>query len=140
GESLRLAQSWIADCSQIDAAVELSPAIIANPISGPQNSFVLTQPRDGPAEANSRRKIVPVVLVPLRVRVRRVFAGELHCGDRTFRASGLPHIGKTRSRNSKQSCGSSNGQNLRAVLLPRHAVVVVAHAQIQRQVRANLPI
>src|SRR5262249_27956410 len=140
GEALRIAQSWIAARSQIDAAVEGSRPLIADSVSRTQDGFIFTKPRQGPAEPHCGPEVVPVVLVPWRLRVRRVFAGELDRGHRTFRDSRLPHIPKTGSGDSKQSCGSSNRQNLRAVFLPGHAVVVVAHSEVQRQVRTNLPV
>src|SRR5690242_2517682 len=44
------------------------------------------------------------------------------------------------ARNSKQTLGSANGRRHEAMFVVHYAVPLISHAQIERQVRTNLPI
>src|SRR5262245_56936658 len=70
----------------------------------------------------------------------RVLADDVTLGQGTRQMSGLPHIGKALAREPKESGGTANRKRLHAVRLPRHAVIVIAYAEFQRQIRADFPI
>src|SRR5215468_9885460 len=44
------------------------------------------------------------------------------------------------ARNSKQTLGSANGGCHEAMFVVHYAIPLISHAQIERQVRTNLPI
>src|SRR5687767_15945416 len=69
-----------------------------------------------------------------------VLAYKLKDGRLARHTSRLPHVGKARSRNPEQACRSANGLGIASLRFPWHTVKVVAHSQVQREIRTNFPI
>src|SRR5437870_9066112 len=69
-----------------------------------------------------------------------VLPGELKQSGLARNSSGLSHVCKARAGNPEESGGPANRSGVHAVLFPRHAVKVIADADVERKTRANLPI
>ena len=90
---------WLLPCERAGDRARLlrlsvtgdSPALplIAPAISRAKDGLVLSKPRKRPAQTNRRSKVVPVIVVNLLVRVRRILADKLYTASRTPQE--MPH-------------------------------------------------
>src|SRR5262249_6346369 len=98
------------------------------------------KPGKAPAQANYRCKVIPIVVVNLRIWIRRVLADQLNLSQRTGQMSRRVEIIPTCARESKQSrrpIHEGAGSSLR---FPWHAKIFVAHSEIQSEIRLHLKV
>src|SRR5439155_26884575 len=81
--------------AQTTAARE--PSGVGNAVTGAKNGLVFLSPGKGPAQADGRCEVVPVVLIEQLIRLRRVLADKFHRGQLTP-DSGLVPVRKARPR------------------------------------------
>src|SRR6266487_3420067 len=130
---------------QTDVNVDSQPAAagesscIGHSISRTKDGLILASPGERPAQPYGRSKVVPVVPVEFLVRLRRVLADKLHSCQRTP-DSGLVPVGEARSREPEQAVASSNRRGHHSVTFIRHAIPLPSRAEVEREVRTNLPI
>ena len=100
-------------------------ALIADAITGAQDSLVVTEVRNGPAQPQRRRKVVPIILVQLFVRLRRVLSHKLR-----LYCNGAVQYGGTATDWSRRE----------TVTFIRHSIVLVPQPRTQAEIRADEPI
>src|SRR6266699_5615777 len=130
---------------QTDVNVDSQPAAagesscIGHSVSRTKDGLILASPRERPAQSHGGSKVVPVVPVEFLVRLRRVLADKLHRCQRTP-DSGLVSVGEARSREPEQAVASSDRRGHHSVTFIRHAIPLPSRAEVEREVRTNLPI
>src|SRR5439155_4163583 len=115
------------------------PSGIGHSISRTKDGLILASPGERPAQPYGRSKVVPVVPVDFLVSLRRVLADKLHRCQRTP-DSGLVPVGEARSREPEQAVASSDWRGHHSVTFIRHAIPFPSRAEVEREVRTNLPI
>src|SRR5262249_49499176 len=112
----------------------------ADAVTGAQNRFLFSAPRQRPAQAHGGAEVVPVVVVELLARGRRVLPDKRQQRRGTGKMSRLPHVGKTGPGNPEQGGRTSGGRDIQAVLLPRYTIKVVPDTEVQREIGPDFPI
>src|SRR6185369_2473692 len=97
---------------------------IAHAISGAKNRLIFAEIRKRPTETDCRRKVVPVVFVPLLVRIWRVLARKLELRQRTSRCVGIPQRGVVAAGNPEQGGITSDRKCHQAIRFPWNTVIV----------------
>ena len=139
-QARRSARTRVSGGKQVQTAVEVGRSRVVDAVTGAHDRLVLAPPGKRPTESNGGGKVVPVVVVDLPVRVRRVLARELDTGQRTVHVSGFPKGIEAGPRNPEQRGLASDRRRHQTPALVRYAIVVVAEAEVEGKIGSDLPI